>query len=289
MSHLTLVETPRDAFQGLPLFIPTTEKILYIRSLLSAGFRHLDFGSFVSPKAVPQMADSLQVWEAIRRPDAYFIAIVANERGLDRAIEASGIAAVGFPFSLANAFQKNNTNRSIAETWPIVGRMVRRCRPSGIDLILYLSMAFGNPDGEPWSLQLLLAFIERLGDLGIQTVSLADTTGVADPKQVREVFEAASSRFKELEFGAHFHSRLDRWDENIRAAYAAGCRRFDSATAGLGGCPFAQDQLVGNIPTELLVEWLERCGEKTGIDRKQLRTCAQKAQELQLRYGGVPQ
>lgn len=287
MTKLVLVETPRDAFQGLSRFIPTAEKVDFIRSLLDAGCRHVDFGSFVSPRAVPQMADSLEVWNAVRRPGVDFIAMIANERGLDRAIDAGGISTVGFPFSIADTFQRHNTNRGIDETWPVVARMVERCDQHKLGFILYLSMAFGNPDGDPWNLDHLLEFIERLAGMGVGIVSLADTIGTATSNKVRRVFDAAFKRFDLLELGAHFHNRYDNWSENIAAAYKSGCRRFDSAVGGLGGCPFAQDELVGNIPTEKLAKWLEAQGEETGINPVLLAACAQRASQLAGRYGDL--
>lgn len=287
MSKLVLVETPRDAFQGLSRLIPTAEKADFIAHLLDAGCRHVDFGSFVSPRAVPQMADSLEVWNAVRRPGVEFIAIIANERGLDRAIGAGGISTVGFPFSIADTFQRHNTNRGIDETWPVVARLVERCNQNNLGFILYLSMAFGNPDGDPWDLDRLLEFIERLSGVGVRIVSLADTIGTASAHKVRRVFDAAIKRFDLLELGAHFHSRYDGGSQNIQAAYTSGCRRFDSAVGGLGGCPFAQDALVGNIPTEKLVEWLEARGEATGINPLLLAQCGQTASQLAGRYGDL--
>jgi len=247
-----LVECPRDAFQGLPQFIPTQEKIAYLKALIDAGFTHIDFGSFVSPKAVPQMRDTEEVFTAVRDngKGIYYIAIAANERGLDRALAVGGVPAVGYPFSISETFQRNNTGKSIAESWPVLGTLQRRATAAEVELSVYLSMGFGNPYGEVWSVALVTETLERFRDMGIRIVMLADTTGCATHTQIRETFATCRERCPELSLGAHFHASPSKWRANAEAALDAGCVRLDSALGGIGGCPFAQEELVGNIPTE---------------------------------------
>lgn len=233
------VECPRDSWQGFSRFIPTDEKIAYHRRLVAAGFRNIDFGSFVSPKAVPQMKDTEEVFAGIRDLPGHFIAIVANERGLDRAL-AAGVIAVAYPFSISETFQRNNTGKSIAESWPVLEAIAHRAP----ELDVHLSMGFGNPYGEPWSIDVVRDFAGRVRDLGAKSVLIADTVGRANPDQIRQVFAACPGT------GAHLHASPVKWRANVEAALEAGCTRIDSAMAGIGGCPFAQDELVGNVPTE---------------------------------------
>ena len=251
-SAVTLVECPRDSWQGFTRFIPTSEKVAYLRQLLAAGFTHFDFGSFVSPKVVPQMRDTEDVWQEIRPHAAgkYFIAIIANERGLDRALAAGGLPAVAYPFSISETFQRSNTGARIAESWSVLQTLQRRSSAAAIALDVHLSMGFGNPYGEPWSVALVTDALARIRDLGIRVVMLADTVGCAQPAQIREVFVAGQTRAPELSLGAHFHATPATWRANIEAALEAGGTRIDSALGGIGGCPFAQDELVGNVPTE---------------------------------------
>lgn len=258
-SAVTLVECPRDSWQGFARFVPTAEKVAYLRILIDTGFTHIDFGSFVSPKAVPQMRDTEEVWAAIREQAAgkYFIAIIANERGLDRALAVGGLPAVGYPFSISETFQRNNTGATIAESWRVLESLQRRASAAGMELNVYLSMAFGNPYGEPWSVALVADALARVRDLGVRIVMLSDTVGRAQPEQIREIFTAGKTRCPELSLGAHLHASPAKWRDNIAAALDAGCTRIDSALGGIGGCPFAQDELVGNVPTEGVRELLE--------------------------------
>ena len=259
---ITLVECPRDAFQGLPKFIPTQEKIAYLEALIDAGFTHIDFGSFVSAKAVPQMRDTEEVFAAVRdyRKEVYFIAIVANERGLDRALQVGGVPAIGYPFSISEKFQKNNTGKSIAESWLVLEALHRRAKAARMDFNVYLSMGFGNPYGEPWNTKVVTETLRRIQDMGIRIVMLADTTGSATPHQIRETFTVCREHCPELVLGAHFHASPTQWRANAVAALDAGCVRLDSALGGIGGCPFAQEELVGNIPTERLLDLLRERG-----------------------------
>jgi hydroxymethylglutaryl-CoA lyase len=279
------VECPRDAFQGLPKFIPTDEKIAYLRGLLDAGFTHIDFGSFVSPEAVPQMRDTEEVFAAVRgcRQGIRFIGIIANERGFDRALDA-GVPAVGYPFSISDTFQKNNTGKSIDESRPVLEALYRRATASGVELDVYLSMGFGNPYSEPWSVALVTDALQRFRDIGITRVMLADTTGCACPAQIREVFAASRGRFPDLQLGAHFHASPPKWRANAEAALDAGCVRLDSALGGIGGCPFAKEELVGNIPTEGLLTLLRGRGIEVPVPEDRLRAALRTAREIHERY-----
>ncbi len=286
---LTLVECPRDSWQGFSRQIPTAEKTSYLKSLLDAGFTHIDFGSFVSPKAVPQMADTEEVWSSIRnhpasRDGIYWIAIIANERGLDRALQIGGIPAVGYPFSISETFQKNNTGKTIAESWTLLEMLHRRAADAKMDLNVYLSMGFGNPYGESWSVALVTETLALFRDLGIRIVMLADTTGSASSQQIREVFAAAREKCPELQLGAHLHASPTQWRANIEAALDSGCVRLDSAIGGIGGCPFAQDKLVGNIPTEGVLSVLRERGIKTSVDEKKLPNILRMAQKISSEY-----
>jgi hydroxymethylglutaryl-CoA lyase len=240
-----LVECPRDSWQGFTSFIPTDLKVAYLRRLVAAGLNTIDFGSFVSPKAVPQMQDTEQVWAGIRDLPGKFIAIVANERGLDRAL-AAGVTTVAYPFSISETFQRQNTGKGIADSWPVLEAIAQRAKAFHV----HLSMGFGNPYGEPWNVALVKDTVARVRSLGVADILLADTVGRANPEQIREVFEACPGT------GAHFHASPAQWRANIEAALAAGCTRIDSALGGIGGCPFAQDELVGNVPTEGVRELL---------------------------------
>ena len=284
--HITIVETPRDAFQGLQKPVPTAEKIRYIRALLDAGFKHIDLGSFVSAQAVPQMADSATVIRAFKQEKVLErLAIVVNEQGLERAVEVGGLDSLGFPFSLAKQFQLQNTRTTVTATWPVVEWLISRTEKNDMSFILYLSMAFGNPYGEPWDEEALFGFIRNLVSVGVRHVSLSDTIAIAKPEQVKRIFLRAKREQPHVQFSAHFHGRPENWFECVKAALDAGCRRFDAAAGGLGGCPFAQDALVANIPSNSLVRKLSALGYETGVDLEKADTCAEIAQEFQKTYG----
>jgi len=259
-----LVECPRDAFQGLPRFVPTETKVAHLRKLVDAGFRTIDFGSFVSPKAVPQMADTAAVWEALPKDRGVeWIAIVANERGAEEAA-SRGVTFAGFPLSVNETFQRRNTGKGFAATWPMLEAIARRLERSRTRLVVYLSMAFGNPYGEPHDPARVVDFARRAEQLGAAALSLADTVGAVEPERVRPVFEAARAAIS-APVGLHLHQHPDRWRRVVELALEAGCRRFDSALGGIGGCPFASDELVGNLPTEGLVALLRRLGYDPGV------------------------
>ena len=256
-----LIECPRDAWQGLPRQIPTTLKVQYLGALISAGFKNIDAVSFVSPKAVPQMADSEQVLEQLDAPnDVEIIGIVVNEKGAERAIATKLVTTLGYPCSISPTFLRRNQNQSPEENFETLSAIKRRTDNADLDLVVYLSMAFGNPYGDPWSEGELRAAIARIAELGVRSISLADTVGMADAALIQQVVTTAMKSGNAGEIGVHLHSTPADAISKILAAYDAGCRRFDSAIGGLGGCPFAQNSLVGNIPTESVIAALKQRG-----------------------------
>jgi hydroxymethylglutaryl-CoA lyase len=287
---VTIVECPRDAWQGLRQVIPTEEKVQYLSRLISLGFRHIDAVSFVSPKHVPQMADSEAVMARlteVKTPagDApEIIGIVVNAQGLERALAAPGVTTVGYPYSISAYFRRANANMSRAESRELVKRLQRDTNAAGRKLVVYISMAFGNPYDEPWGPELVEETLVWLKDLGVRTVSLADTVGTASPEEVARLYQAVKGCVAGVDVGVHLHSRPERAAEKILAAYEAGCRRFDGALTGLGGCPFAGDELVGNIPTEAVLTTLASRGVSTGIDTKSLAVACAMTEELREKY-----
>lgn len=265
---LKLIECPRDAMQGLDKIVPTELKIQYLNSLLKVGFDTIDFGSFVSPKAVPQMHDTIDVVRKLNLydSDSALLAIVANLRGAEQAIFFDEIDYVGFPFSVSETFQQRNANSSIEQSLIRVEEINNLCLQNNRELIVYLSMAFGNPYGDPWDEEIVAHWSEKLGDIGVHTIALSDTVGVSTPETINRIFSTVMPEFSFIEFGAHLHSNPLNSKEKIIAAYNAGCRRFDSAIMGFGGCPLAEDKLTGNIATETLLEVFEELNEETGID-----------------------
>ena len=256
---VTLIECPRDAWQGLSRLIPTELKTRYLRALIDAGFKHIDAVSFVSPKAVPQMADSEKVLERIEVPDdVEIIGIVVNEKGAERAIATQAVPTLGFPCSLSETFLRKNQNQTVDECYKVLESVKRKADNTGLSVVAYISMAFGNPYGDPWDQTQVRDALNKLVNLGIQSVSLADTVGMAGPDLIRSVFESVTSEYPDRDIGVHLHSAPAQAESKVLAAYDAGCRRFDSAIGGLGGCPFAQDALVGNIPTERLLAALKQ-------------------------------
>ncbi len=267
METVKLIECPRDAWQGLPRQIPTERKVEYLRALIAAGFRHIDAVSFVSSKAVPQMADSEAVLAQLGRLEGVeIIGIVVNEKGAERAMATRGVSTLGFPYSISETFLRRNQNQSPEENAAALERIRDRACDAGLGTVAYISMAFGNPYGDGWSEDNLAAAVQRLARLGVNTVSLADTVGAADPELIRRVVSAALRECGQCELGVHLHSTRAGAGEKVLAAYEAGCRRFDAAIGGLGGCPFAQDDLVGNIPTEEVVRTLRERGVEVSID-----------------------
>ena len=258
---IKLIECPRDAWQGLPRQVPTELKVQYLRALMGAGFKNIDAVSFVSPKAVPQMADSEQVLQQLAPPDdVEIIGIVVNEKGADRAIATKRVTTLGYPCSISPTFLRRNQNQSPEENFETLKKIERKADEADVDLVVYVSMAFGNPYGDPWSENELAEAVSRLDAVGIRSISLADTVGVADASLIEKVVSAALKAQPDSEIGVHLHSTPADAIGKILSAYDAGCRRFDSAIGGLGGCPFAQNELVGNIPTESVIAALGERG-----------------------------
>ncbi len=260
-NSVKLIECPRDAWQGLKRHIPTEIKVQYLRALIEAGFKHIDAVSFVSPKAVPQMADSEQVLEQLDPPNAVeIIGIVVNEKGAERAIATGAVKTLGYPCSISETFLRKNQNQSSEENYEVLETIQSRSDDAGLDLVVYISMAFGNPYGDPWNENDVVKAMEKIRDRNIRSISLADTVGIAAPELISRVMSAVIGDHRDYDIGVHMHSTRADAAARILAAYDAGCRRFDSAIGGLGGCPFAQDTLVGNIPTESVIEALEQRG-----------------------------
>lgn len=259
--RVKIVECPRDAWQGLPRQIPSEVKADYLRTLIEAGFKHIDAVSFVSPKAVPQMADSEKVLEYLMPPnDVEIIAIAVNSKGAERAIQTEAVQTLGFPYSISPTFLKRNQNQDPEEAIQALEEIGTLAFKGGLDVVAYLSMAFGNPYGDFWTIEDVVDACDLLADAGVQRISLSDTVGLATPMQIAETVADVLAVHSEIEIGVHLHARPEQAAGKIRAAYNASCRVFDAAIGGLGGCPFAQDLLVGNIPTELLFEVLEGLG-----------------------------
>jgi hydroxymethylglutaryl-CoA lyase len=256
-----LIECPRDAWQGLKGLIPAELKADYLKALISVGFKHIDAVSFVSPKAVPQMADSEEVLKELDPPDdVEIIGIVVNEKGAERAVETKAVSTLGFPYSISETFLRKNQNQSPEDALEELEKIQKRADGGGLDVVVYISMAFGNPYGDLWNPDEVIEAISLMEVDNLRMISLADTVGMASPQQIGELVGEVMAKYEYLEIGVHLHSRPDEAAAKLLAAYDAGCRRFDSALGGLGGCPFAQDALVGNIPTEKVIETLTQRG-----------------------------
>jgi hydroxymethylglutaryl-CoA lyase len=289
-----LIECPRDAWQGLSEIIPADSKAEYLKELVLSGFRHIDAVSFVSPKHVKQMADSEEVMEKFRASlpagaePPEIIGIVVNEKGLERALAAPGVTTIGYPYSISAYFRRANANMSRGESRALVETLNKETKAANRGLVIYISMAFGNPYGEPWGPELVEETLEWLKDVRIRTVSLADTAGNASPEIVADVFKRANDHVAGIEVGAHLHSRPENAEAKILAAYQAGCRRFDGALTGLGGCPFAGDDLVGNIRTEDILATIEKAGGDAGIDTARLGKILAMTNEIRAKYAHAP-
>ncbi len=272
MAELKIIECPRDAMQGLHDFIPTDIKANYINTLLKCGFDTIDFGSFVSPKAIPQMRDTAEVLSKLElNSDTKLLAIVANERGAEDAIQFEEIDYLGYPFSVSEEFQKRNTNASIEESLGRVESMQNLCIKNNKELVVYLSMGFGNPYGEEWNSEIVYKWCNILFDkFNIRIQALSDTIGAANPSLVESLFKEIIPALPNVEIGAHLHTRPENAQSIVAAAYQAGCKRFDGALKGLGGCPMAKDDLTGNMPTEVMLDWFDQNGISTGINSEQL-------------------
>ena len=294
---IKLIECPRDAWQGLPDIIPTTTKVNYLRELIRAGFQHIDAVSFVSPKHVKQMADSEQVMaellgslpDGAARPE--IIGVVVNEKGLQRALATPGVSTIGYPYSISAYFRRANANMTRSESRQLVETLKCESKAANKDLVIYISMAFGNPYDEPWGPEIVQDTLDWLKDCRVSTVSLADTVGTATPELIHSLYSQVKDHVAGVELGVHLHSRPENAEDKVLAAYAAGCRRFDSALTGLGGCPFAGDNLVGNIATESVLAALASAGLPSELDGAKLSKVVALTNELRAKFahGGVTQ
>ena len=257
MDNIKLIECPRDAMQGIKTFIPTEKKVQYIQSLLRCGFDTIDFGSFVSPKAIPQMADTKEVLAQLdlSSTKSKLLAIVANVRGAQDAVVHPQIDYLGYPFSISENFQMRNTHKTIDQSVDILKQILELANQSNKEVVAYLSMGFGNPYGDPWNVEIVGEWTEKLSNLGVKILSLSDTVGTSDAETITYLFSNLIPQYPEIEFGAHLHTTPDSWHEKVNAAYLSGCKRFDGAIQGFGGCPMAKDELTGNMPTEKLVSY----------------------------------
>lgn len=257
MEKIKIIECPRDAMQGIKTFIPTQRKISYIQSLLRVGFDTIDFGSFVSPKAIPQMQDTAEVLAGLdlSRTESKLLAIIANTQGAQAAARHAEIQYLGYPFSISENFQMRNTHKTIAESLVTLQEILNIADASGKEVVAYLSMGFGNPYGDPWNVEIVGEWTEKLAGMGVTILSLSDTIGSSTPDVIEYLFSNLVPKYPKIEFGAHLHTTPDKWHEKIDAAYKAGCRRFDGAIQGFGGCPMAKDELTGNMPTERMLSY----------------------------------
>src|SRR6202162_2208865 len=297
METVKLIECPRDAWQGLPDFIPTEYKVAYLQALITAGFKHIDAVSFVSPKHVKQMSDSEEVMRQLASSSPAssadhsapeIIGIVVNEKGLERALATPGVTTIGYPYSISAYFRRANANMTREESRKLVEKLRKETAAATRDVVIYISMAFGNPYDEPWGAEIVADTLEWLKDIRVRTVSLADTAGNATPEMVAGLFCDVKDHVAGVELGVHLHSRPENAEEKILAAYEAGCRRFDSALTGLGGCPFAGDNLVGNVATEDVLAALRKAGADPGIDASRLTKVLEMTNEIRAKYAHAP-
>lgn len=266
---IKIIECPRDAMQGLEWFVPTQTKIEYINALLKVGYHTLDCGSFVSPKAIPQMRDTHEVLDSIDESKTRLSVIVANKRGIQDAMKHERVDYLGFPFSVSETFQQRNTNSSMLDSMEVVKYLIDESEKNDKQVVIYISMGFGNNYGDEWSPNIVEDWVGKIADLGVASFSISDTVGVSNTESVSSVFKLLNASFTTPEFGAHFHTRPTDWEEKVDAAWRNGCRRFDGAIKGFGGCPMAEDDLVGNMPTENLIAYLERQTVDHGLNLKQ--------------------
>jgi len=279
---LQLIECPRDAMQGIKEFISTEKKAAYINTLLKAGFHTIDFGSFVSPKAIPQMQDTAAVLSKLQLGDtkSKLLAIVANQRGANDAVQFDEITYLGYPFSVSETFQIRNTNATIEESLKRVEGIQSLCIQCNKQMVVYVSMGFGNPYGDEWSVEIVQQWVNKLADMGIKILSLSDTIGVSTPESISYLFDNLIPPYPDVTFGAHLHTPPHNWEEKIVAAYENGCRRFDSAVKGYGGCPMAKDKLTGNMATENLLSYFDKIGVDTALNKDVFGTAMEMAYEV---------
>ena len=283
MSEVKIIECPRDAMQGIRShFIPTDDKARYINALLKVGFDTIDFGSFVSPKAIPQMRDTAEVLRLLdlSNTTSKLLAIVANLRGAEDACRFEEIDYLGYPFSISENFQMRNTGKTIEQSLAILDGILEQAQKSGKEVVAYLSMGFGNPYGDPWNVDIVAEWTETLAQSGISILSLSDTIGVAEAQTIRYLFSHLVPRYPKIEFGAHLHTHPARWRDKVDAAYDSGCRRFDGAIKGFGGCPMAKDELTGNMPTEKLVSYFTEKKADTGLNSLRFESAFNEAMRI---------
>lgn len=282
MEAIKIIECPRDAMQGIKSFIPTEKKVAYIQSLLRVGFDTIDFGSFVSPKAIPQMQDTAQVLEQLdlSKSQSKLLAIIANTQGAIAASQHQPIQYLGFPFSISENFQMRNTHKTIAESFVTLQEILEIADKSNKEVVAYLSMGFGNPYGDPWSMEIVGDWTEKLSKMGVKILSLSDTIGSSTPEVIQYLFSHLIPKYPNIEFGAHLHTTPDKWFEKIDAAYNSGCRRFDGAIQGFGGCPMARDVLTGNMPTEKLLSYFTTKKENTNLNALSFESAYNEASKL---------
>jgi hydroxymethylglutaryl-CoA lyase len=286
MKSVKLIECPRDAMQGIKPFIPTDEKVRYIQSLLKCGFDTIDFGSFVSPKAIPQMQDTADVLSMLdlSQTQSKLLAIVANRRGAEDASKFPEINYLGYPFSISENFQMRNTHKTISESVEVLKSILEIAHASDKSVVTYLSMGFGNPYGDPWSTDIVGEWTEKLADLGVKILSLSDTVGSSTPDVIEDLFSTLIPKYPDMEFGAHLHTTPDAWYEKVHAATLGGCRRFDGAIQGFGGCPMAKDDLTGNMQTEKMLSYFNSKNIENSIRMTSFESAYNKASDLFTKY-----
>lgn len=277
-----IIECPRDAMQGIKTFIPTKEKVKYIQSLLNCGFDTIDFGSFVSPKAIPQMADTADVLSQLdlSKSKSKLLSIVANVRGAVDACQHPEIDYLGYPFSISENFQMRNTHKTISQSIDILKEILDNANASDKEVVVYISMGFGNPYGDPWDVDIVGEWTQTLAQMGVSILSLSDTVGSSTPENIDYLFSNLIPQYPQIEFGAHLHTTPTKWHEKVDAAYKAGCRRFDGAVQGFGGCPMAKDELTGNMPTEKMLSYLTAVKADSGVNWMVFEAAFNKATEL---------
>jgi hydroxymethylglutaryl-CoA lyase len=282
MEAIKIIECPRDAMQGIKAFIPTDRKVAYIQSLLRVGFDTIDFGSFVSPKAIPQMQDTAEVLARLdlSKTESKLLAIIANTQGAIAASQHQPIQYLGFPFSISENFQMRNTHKTIAESLVTLQEILEIANIGNKEVVVYLSMGFGNPYGDPWNVEIVGEWTEKLSNMGVKILSLSDTVGSSTPDVIQYLFSHLIPKYPNIEFGAHLHTTPDKWFEKMDAAYNAGCRRFDGAIQGFGGCPMAKDVLTGNMPTEKLLSYFNSKKENTNLSAMSFESAYNEASKL---------
>ena len=288
MSSIKIVECSRDAMQGIKQWIPSETKLKYLQSVLSVGFDVVDFGSFVSPRVIPQMKDTGYIIDNLdlSNSKSKLLAIVANQRGALEACKHLSISYLGYPFSISETFQMRNTNKSIIESFEELNKIKSICEKYNKHLVVYLSMGFGNPYGEPWNYEIVEKWIDKLNTLKVKVISLSDTIGLAKSKDIEIIFSNLIPKYNKIEFGSHFHANPDQWFDKVNSAYKSGCRRFDGAILGFGGCPMAKDDLTGNIPTEKLISFFNSKALKTNINSLNFESCYNHALNLFSKFRG---